>query len=132
LNDLIRGAIIGGLFSLLTVLLPLWLTRGRRQAETQASLSDVIVKSAQALDITSEQLIEAFQDIKNLRVESNALRRELDAEKKLRREETEKFKKEIRRWALYVSQLSKQIIEAGLTPPPFPPDSDPKIKDLPD
>ena len=121
MSDLLRGALIGGFFSLLTVIIPLWLTRARRQAETQVSLSDVIMKSAQALNITSEQLIEAFKDIK-------ALRDELEIEKQLRREESERFSKELQRWALYASQLAKQILESGGTPAPFPPESDPNIK----
>jgi hypothetical protein len=121
MSDLVRGTIIGGVFTLLTVIIPFLLRWRNNKADEQNSLADVIVKSAQALDITSDQLIEAFKEVKQLRAE-------LDAEKLARRLESEKFTKDLRRWGRYTSLLVKQLIEAGLEPVPFPPDSDPQIK----
>ena len=130
MDDVLKGILIGGIFSLLTVIIPLVLNRRKSKADEQASLAEVIVKSAQALDITSDQLIEAFREVKLLREEARQVRAELESEKKARQADNERMQKELRRWGLYASLLSKQVIDAGLEPVAFPPETDPKMKGL--
>lgn len=130
MSDTLKGLLIGGLFSLLTPILMFWLDIRFNRPKEKDTLSSAILKSAQALDITSDQLIEAFQEVKKLRAELDETKLALDAEREARHTENKKFAKDMRRWTLYAAQLSKQVIEKGGTPVPFPPDSDPKIEGL--
>ena len=60
ISDTVIGAIVGGIFMLLAVVIPSLMSR-------RGNLAETFKKSAEALDITTDQLIEALNTAKDLR-----------------------------------------------------------------
>lgn len=85
--------------------------------------SDIRKTNSDAASSLGDALGDAGETLQGAWAEIRTLRKELTDEREARK----RIEKELRRWMNYTGLLSKQAMDAGLKPIPFPNDSDPKI-----